>query len=134
MKASFELAAKSSLDNLPRIGDFILDSTRGSGLDQRETFHLMTAVDEACTNTIKYGDSNEIEIKCDVEDGQVVLQIIDDGIAFNPLEAPTPDLNVPLKERKVGGLGIYFIRTLMDDVRYERKGEKNVLTMIIRRH
>lgn len=132
MKASFELAAESSLDALSEIGDFILGLTRGSELDQRETFHLMTAVDEACTNIIKYSGSGKIEIKCDVEDGQVAVQIRDDGVAFNPLEAPVPKLDLPLEERRVGGLGIHFIRTLMDEVRYERKGGKNVLTMILR--
>jgi anti-sigma regulatory factor (Ser/Thr protein kinase) len=132
MRASFELVAKSSLDDLSKISDFILDSTRGSELDQRETFHLMMAVDEACTNIIKYGGSDEIDVKCDVEDDLVVVQITDDGVAFNPLEAPKPDLNAPLEEREVGGLGIYIIRALMNDVKYEREGGKNVLTMSIR--
>lgn len=132
MKASFELKAKSSLEDLSRIGDFILESTRGSGLDQRERFHLMTAVDEACTNIIKYGGSTEIEIRCIVEDELVEVQITDDGVAFNPLDAPTPDLRVPLEEREVGGLGIHFIRTLMTEVRYERRVGKNILSMTLR--
>ena len=132
MKSSFELKANGSLEDLSRIGDFVLESTMGSGLDQRERFHLMTAVDEACTNIIKYGGSTEIEIRCDVDDGQVTVQITDDGVAFNPLKAPTPDISAPLEERKVGGLGIYFIRTLTNDLKYERREGKNVLSMTIR--
>ena len=131
MKAHFELKAVSSLEELSRIGDFILSSARGSGLDQRERFHLMTAVDEACTNIIKYGGSTEIEIKCEMDDELVVVQIGDDGVAFNPLEASAPDISTPLEEREVGGLGIYFIRTLMTDVRYERREGKNILTMTL---
>lgn len=132
MKLSFDLATKSSLDELSKISDFILDSTRGSGLDQRERFRLMMAVDEACTNIIKYGGSTEIEISCDVEGELVVVEIRDDGAHFNPLETPDPDLNVPLAERKVGGLGIYIIRTLMTDLKYERREGKNNLTMVLR--
>ncbi len=132
MKASFGLVARGSLDELPKISDFILDSTRGSGLDQRERFHLMTAVDEACTNVIKYGGSTEIEIRCHVEGELVEVQITDDGVAFNPLEAPTPDTNAPLEEREVGGLGIHFIRTLMTDVKYERREGRNNITMTLR--
>jgi serine/threonine-protein kinase RsbW len=132
MKAPFELLARGSLDELPKISDFILGSTRGSGLDQRERFHLMTAVDEACTNIIKYGGSTEIEIRCHVEDELVVVQIIDDGVAFNPLEAPAPEISAPLEEREVGGLGIHFIRTLTTDVKYERKGGKNNLSITLR--
>jgi serine/threonine-protein kinase RsbW len=132
VKSSFELKAKSSLEDLSRIGDFILESTRGSGLDQREKFHLMMAVDEACTNIIKYGGSDEIEIRCHVEDELVEVQIRDDGIAFNPLKAPTPDISAPLEEREVGGLGIYFIRTMTNDLKYERREGKNVLSMTLR--
>jgi anti-sigma regulatory factor (Ser/Thr protein kinase) len=132
MRASFELRARSSLDDLSKISNFILASTRGAGLDRREKFHLMTAVDEACSNIIKYGGSDEIDVKCEVEDGLVVVEIRDEGVAFNPLDAPKPDLNAPLEVREVGGLGIYFIRTLINDVKYERQGGKNVLTMTIR--
>jgi anti-sigma regulatory factor (Ser/Thr protein kinase) len=132
MKASFELKAKSSLEDLPRIGDFILESTRGSALDRRERFHLMMAVDEACTNTMKYGGTTEIEIRCHVEDELAEVQIIDDGAAFNPLEAPAPEISSPLEDREVGGLGIHFIRTLMTDVKYERREGKNNLTMTLR--
>ena len=131
MKSSFELKANGSLEDLSRIGDFVLESTMGSGLDQRERFHLMTAVDEACTNIIKYGGSTEIEINCRVEDELVEVQITDDGVAFNPLDAPTPDLSVPLEEREVGGLGIHFIRTLMTEVKYERREGKNILSMTL---
>jgi anti-sigma regulatory factor (Ser/Thr protein kinase) len=132
MRACFELRTKSSLDDLSKISDFVLDSTRESSLDERETFHLMTAVDEACANIIKYSGSDEIDLKCEVEVGLVVVEIRDEGVAFNPLEAPKPDINAPLEEREVGGLGIYLIRTLMNDVKYERQGRKNVLTMTLR--
>ncbi len=131
MKAYFELKTTSSLDDLSKISDFILGSTKESGLDQGEIFHLVMAVDEACSNIIKYSNSDEIDIKCEVEDEQVVVKIADEGLAFNPLEAPAPDLNAPLEEREVGGLGIYFIKTLMNEVKYERYGEKNILTMTL---
>lgn len=131
MMASFELIARSSPESLPEISEFILSATKGSGLDEREAFHLMMAVDEACTNIIKYGRSGEIEIRCDVEDGQVEVEIRDEGVPFNPLEAPAPKIKAPLEERKVGGLGIYVIRTLTEDLRYERRGGRNVLTMAI---
>ncbi|HOO54705.1 MAG TPA: ATP-binding protein [Methanothrix sp.] len=132
MKASFGLLARGSLDELPKISDFILDSTEGSELDQRERYHLMMAVDEACTNIIKYGGSTEIEIRCHVEGERVEVEITDDGVAFNPLEAPAPEISAPLEEREVGGLGIHFIRTLTTDVKYEHRQGKNNLTMTLR--
>ncbi|HNR58947.1 MAG: ATP-binding protein [Methanothrix sp.] len=132
MRASFELEAGTSLDDLSRIGDFILETVGRSGLDQRGIFHLMMAADEACTNIIKYSGSDEIKIRCDLEDDRVVVEIRDRGFAFNPLGAPAPKVDLPLQEREVGGLGIHFIRTLADGAEYRREGEENVLTLTIR--
>jgi anti-sigma regulatory factor (Ser/Thr protein kinase) len=131
MMASFTMRAIASPESLAEISRFILEAVRGSDLDEREAFHLMMAADEACTNIIKYGRSGDIEIKCDVEDGKVEVEIVDDGVPFDPLKAPPPDIDGPLEERKVGGLGIYFIRALTDYLRYERRGGKNVLTMTV---
>ncbi|KQC15435.1 MAG: ATP-binding protein [Methanothrix sp.] len=131
MRETFDLKTESSLDDLSKVGDFVLESVRRSGLDSREIFHLMMAVDEACTNIIKYSNSDEIKIKCGVEDDRVVVEIRDYGVAFNPLQAPAPKVDLPLEERVVGGLGIYFIRTLTDGVAYQRDGDENVLTLKI---
>lgn len=131
MKASFQMRATASPESLVEITRFILEAVIGSDLDEREAFHLMMAADEACTNIIKYGRSGFIEIKCDVVDGRVEVEIRDDGVPFDPLKAPQPDIDAPLHRREVGGLGIYFIRSLTDDLRYERRGGKNILTMAI---
>lgn len=131
MKASFQMRATASPESLVEISRFIFEAARGSDLDEREAFHLMMAADEACTNIIKYGRSGDIEIKCDVVDGKVEVEIRDDGVPFDPLEAPLPDIKAPLHRREVGGLGIYFIRSLTDDLRYERRGGKNILKMAV---
>lgn len=132
MSTSFELKTGSYLAELTRITDFVLGSVRESKLADRDMYHLVMAVDEACTNIIKYSGSGEIRVKCEVGDEQVVVEIRDDGVAFNPLGSPAPNLDLPLEEREVGGLGIYFIKTLTDKVKYERRDGKNILTMTFR--
>ena len=62
----------------------------------------------------------------------VVLTFIDSGIAFNPLEKEDPNVNLPAEERQIGGLGIFMTKKTMDEVRYERAGDRNVLTLIKR--
>ncbi len=57
------------------------------------------------------------------------MRVEDDAVAFNPLEREAPDLNAPLEDRPIGGLGVHLVRKLMDDVRYERAGARNILTM-----
>jgi len=130
-----ELKIEGKLENLSLIGDFIGDSMREFGLDNRKIFNVQMAVDEACTNIIEYGYANEvgtIDIACWRKGEEIVVVIKDGGKPFDPTAAQPPDLNTSLEERKAGGLGIYFMKTLMDGVRYEFKEGKNVLTMVVR--
>jgi anti-sigma regulatory factor (Ser/Thr protein kinase) len=95
--------------------------------------HLNLALDEAMTNTIAYGwpegGDHEIALTLTVSSGVVVAEVSDDGRAFDPLEVPPPDLESDLESRPIGGLGVHFMKTLMDDVSYRREGGRNILTM-----
>lgn len=95
--------------------------------------HLNLALDEAMTNTITYGwpegGDHEIVLTLSVSGGALVAEVCDDGRAFDPLEVPPPDLDSDLESRPIGGLGVHFMKTLMDDVTYRREGRRNILTM-----
>ena len=92
---------------------------------------LHVALDEVLTNIIKYGytdnRAHEISIQLSIEDGVLVAEIEDDGRPFDPLILPEPDLKAPLRERRVGGVGIHFVRKLMNDVSYRRMADRNRL-------
>lgn len=94
---------------------------------------LGLALDELLTNTVSYGyldgGQHEILVGLDVAPGCVDLSVRDDGRAFDPLLAPDPDLTAELEDRKVGGLGIHFVRTLVDETSYERERGWNVLRL-----
>jgi anti-sigma regulatory factor (Ser/Thr protein kinase) len=114
------LKIDSRLENLPLIADFISGSMSQFGIEQGK-LEVELAVDEACTNIIKYayaGKEGVITITCEVQDGNLVITIKDDGKHFDPLSVPPPDLASDLDHRKVGGLGIYLMTKLMDDVSY----------------
>ena len=104
------------------------------GLSPETVFEVNLAVDELVTNTINYGydDGGEhrIEIALRFEGGTLVVEITDDGRAFDPLQAPEPDLGAPLEERAVGGLGIYLSRKLMDGIAYRREDGRNIVTLM----
>src|SRR5205823_988058 len=91
------------------------------------------ALDEVVLNIIRHGyddaAEHEIHVTLAVEDSMLEISVEDDGRAFNPLEAPPPDLDLPLEDRPVGGLGIHIVRSVMDTVDYQRSGDRNVLTM-----
>jgi anti-sigma regulatory factor (Ser/Thr protein kinase) len=136
MKDRFELEIDGELENLAMIGDFIADSMREFGLDDRKVFEVQMAVDEACTNIIKYGYAGKkgtIEISCLKRDEDVVVVIKDTGKPFDPTSVQLPDLDAGLEERKIGGLGVYFMKTLMDEVKYEYRDGKNVLRLVVRK-
>jgi anti-sigma regulatory factor (Ser/Thr protein kinase) len=99
-----------------------------------EAMYLVSlAIEELVSNCVKYGyvDSREhvIDILLCIDDRALRIEVIDDGNPFNPLEAPRPDLSLPIEERPIGGLGLHLLRELSDDVNYERKNGRNRLTL-----
>lgn len=97
-------------------------------------FDLNLSLEELITNTMFYGydDGNEhfIEINFIIEKDFIKVEILDDGNEFNPLLLPEPDLTIPLNERRIGGLGIFLVKRIMDNVEYHRINSKNQLILI----
>jgi anti-anti-sigma factor len=90
--------------------------------------------DEVLTNVIAHGFQDEaahdITVSIEVAGQRFVLTVSDDGVPFDPLAVPSPDTSRPLEERTVGGLGIHLVRHLVDQMTYERRGDRNVLTLV----
>ncbi len=126
-----------SLTNLEGICDYVTDYARQAGLDEAEIYAVQLAVDEASTNIMEHGYGqecpNRIDVTCEIlEDGLKVV-IYDDAAPFDPESVPEPELDVTLEEVKPRGLGIFLMRKMMDEVRYETTADKgNTLTMIKR--
>jgi serine/threonine-protein kinase RsbW len=94
---------------------------------------LNVALDEILNNTINYGYADdkrhEIVVSLSLARGELVAEVQDDAMAFNPLKAPTPDLSAGLHDRRLGGIGVHLVRSLMDNVEYAREGESNRLRL-----
>lgn len=120
------------LDDIPRIIEFVVTWLETSGLD-KYSFALETAVDEASTNVVKHaygGKGGFFEITCEYLTDNIVVTIKDHGPEFDPRTVPVPDINTDLEHRKIGGLGIYMMRKMMDEVIYNyENGTGNVLVM-----
>jgi len=97
----------------------------------RRKFKLV--FDELLSNVISYAypDSGvgEIEVTLELEHGELVITLSDDGVPFDPLEKSTPDVHKSVEERDIGGLGIHLCRELMDDVAYRRSAGRNIVTL-----
>jgi len=122
MKNSQEIKVKSRTENLSHIRDFISTNARKAGINRETVENIMLAVDEACTNIIKHAyrslPDGEIIIKIEYNEDKFTVVIIDYGKSFDPGSVPKPDLRKYYNERRVGGLGMYLMKTLMDDVKY----------------
>ena len=99
----------------------------------RTLYAVNLALDEVVTNIVLHGfddpTGQEVEARLVAREGVITAEVEDAGRAFNPLDAPAPDLTAPLDERALGGLGIHLVKSLMDRVEYRREGSKNVLTV-----
>lgn len=132
---SAQFAAK--FEFLDEIRDFVGDIARGGGFDEKDVYNIQLATDEAASNVIEHayeGVTNGIlNLSCGMEKDAIRIVLIDYGESFDPSVIPLPDLKADLSERKIGGLGIFLMRKLMDEVHYESKKDKsNILTMIKR--
>ena len=99
--------------------------------------NLNLSLDELITNIVSYGyrdsDEHEIRVTMTEQSGSLVVVLEDDGMAFDPFtDAPEPDLEAGVEERPIGGLGVYLVKTLMDEVAYERLDGRNRITLIQR--
>ena len=134
-----QLIVPGRFERLTEIAAFITRAAREAGLSDDEAFHVEMAVDEACSNVIEHAyatQTGDIDLACRCPTaGQFEVVIRDSGQSFDPDEVPTPNVDAPtdLSTLNEGGLGLYFMRKLMDEVRFEFvPGQGNTLTMIKR--
>ncbi len=107
--------------SLQKMGEFVNMASKEAGFDDSEAYKVQLAVDEACTNIIEhaYGGENpdeEIVCDCTATEASIKIKLHDHGRAFDPEKVPAPDVRSGLSKRLPGGLGLFFIRQLMDDV------------------
>jgi serine/threonine-protein kinase RsbW len=117
-----QLKIKSKTENLSKIRDFIFSNASMVGFSDEAIENIILAVDEACTNIIKHAynlnPEGEIIIKLKFNGSKLLIELTDYGISFEPEKIPDPDLQKYYQQHKVGGLGMYLMKTLMDEVKY----------------
>ena len=99
-----------------------------AGLDKKALKKFEVAAEEAIVNILHYSQASEVELKMKNEKLKIILTLTDDGIAFDPT-AHVPNEKAT-DERQVGGMGIHLIRQIVDEIRYERSENKNILTLV----
>lgn len=94
---------------------------------------MHVALDEVLSNIVTHGSAAgkrcDVTVALAVERGILEVEVIDDGLPFDPLSGPDPKADLPLAERSAGGLGLYLVKRLMDTLEYTRRGDRNHLVM-----
>jgi serine/threonine-protein kinase RsbW len=135
------LIVQAYYENLDILREYIGKIAADYGMSPKDVYAVQMAVDEACTNIIEHAYGGEcdksIDLYCQETPQALIITLHDHGVPFNPLEVPQPDFDAPLEERDNGGLGLYLMRQLMDEIRFTfipgSAISDNTLTMIKRR-
>ena len=133
MDEQVQIQVAGKLDSLSLISQFLVNNLQKFGMGDHDMFQTQIAVDEAITNIIEHGElaeQSKIVLKCKKEGDRVLIIIEDRGKPFDPTTLDEPDITAPLDERKTGGLGVYFIKKYMNQVKYEYIDGKNIFTLV----
>lgn len=134
-----ELVVLSKTENLYLIREFVEEAAKKAGIAQSEIDKIILSVDEAATNVMKHAYKTtglgEIIINTETNNNSFSIIITDHGNSFDADTIKSPDMEDYLRRRKVGGLGVYLIRSLMDNVQYDSvpgKYNKVIMTKLIK--
>jgi serine/threonine-protein kinase RsbW len=117
-----------------QVDGFVTAFVREYGIAADDAARILILLEELLTNLAKYGypdraEPGRAEIALALNGSRLEIEFIDDGCAFDPLAVLLPNLDEPLEERPIGGLGLHLLRSLSDVVRYERRDNRNVIRL-----
>lgn len=131
MQRTIEL--NNDIAEIPQLSAFIDSFAEEAGLDFSLTMSLNLAMEEAVVNVMEYaypeGTVGKVNISASAEGDDVEFVISDSGTAFDPTAKDEVNIDLRVEDRQIGGLGIHLVRNIMDDIKYERKDGKNILTL-----
>ncbi len=129
-----DIKIKNDLSEIRILSEKLEEYCLAQNIAMKSALDLTLALEEIVTNIISYGYQDDAEhiilISIDKNNSNLITQIKDDGVPFNPLEVPSPDLNKELDQMEPGGLGIHLVKNVMDEVSYKREEGLNILTLV----
>ena len=128
-----EITLGNDIGQIPQLTAFVDRVCQALEFDTTTTMQMNLAIEEAVVNVMNYaypkGEQGDIRILAQASDQRLKITISDSGVPFDPTTRQAVDTTLPADERPIGGLGIHLINQLMDSINYERKDNKNILTL-----
>jgi sigma-B regulation protein RsbU (phosphoserine phosphatase) len=122
----------AELDNLTKFVDEARRAALAAGLSATEVTRIELCVEEVAVNIINYAyqkSGGVLRMSCSNDKFNLTITIEDDGVPFDMLQKEDPDIDAPAEDRPIGGLGVFLVKELMDEVVYTRENKKNVLVL-----
>lgn len=132
METVLTLVLPAGLSHLPAFIGAVAEAAENAGVPPRTRLEIELVLEEALVNIMSYayeGTEGDIQVVCGKEKGAFVIEITDSGKDFDMTSLPAPDLTTGIEERKIGGLGVYFIKKLAGRAAYRRVDGKNIFSM-----
>lgn len=130
---TYRLKLANELGELERIKSALDKLCDDFSIRPKTALEINLALEEAYTNIVNYAFNDEekhsIELVIAANSHQLVMTLVDDGIAYDPTQNKEPQIDLPVQDRPIGGLGVFLIRKLMDDIDYRREAGRNYLTL-----
>ncbi len=132
-----KLTFPAQFEYLDEIRSHVAQEARAAGFGDKAVYAVQLAADEAASNIIEHAYAGitdaSFDLSCEVGNDRLIMTFSDHGKSFDITKVSNPDVKADLSDRKIGGLGIYLMRKLMDEVHYKTTGSKNVLTLVKRK-
>lgn len=130
----YELKIKNRIDELSKLPPFVEKVSVDMNLDEETRMNLNLVLEEAVSNVVLYAypkgsEDDDIDISATTSDHSIVFVITDRGVAFDPLQGGQVDPTLPADDRPIGGLGIFIIKNIMNELEYQRVEGKNVFIL-----
>ena len=125
---TYQLKTEASASNTPAVLDFVERTLNGEHIALKIIQRLLICTDEIYANIAQYSHADTAEVRCMISEDQVTLEFSDNGIPYNPLENPEPDVTQSAEDRTIGGYGIHIVKKFTNAVEYSYRENRNILS------
>ena len=123
---------KATVENFSQLSDWWHNIAVSWNLSSALTGKIEVCLEEVYVNIASYAYGNKLgtaKVSVDKNDNEIILKFEDTGISYNPLQKDDPDITLSLEERPIGGLGIFMVKEMSNDIEYKREDNKNILIL-----
>lgn len=122
----------AEVNELQNVQSFVIETLSDLHLEMKLQNQLNIVIEELFVNIANYAYENggDVEIKVEAKMNEIFITFIDSGMKFDPLEIDDPNIDAKAEERRIGGLGIFMVKNMMDDIKYKFENNQNILTIV----